>query len=380
MGLQSPTERLRISLTGQSTIGRNAMKLISKQIKTAVAVSAALALALGVSVFAVPAQANNYKIGVSNSWAGNSWRETMVCAIKAEATLSGKVANVTVLSRNTDAAGQSADIRTLKTQGMNAIIVNSGDPAANNAAIKEATDAGIKVIAVDNAITAPNTTLVANDQVEYGRVGAEALAKAMNYKGNVLYMRGASGAGADTDRDTGFKAEMKKYKNIKITKEVFTNWDWATGGTLANQLLVPGKFQGVWTSGIDYNIVNAMTTKLKGKYIPVVGSDNNEFMKLTQQLAPKGFVGIVVPNPAIIGGYAAKIAIDLLDGKMVPAKNLLAPKALTYAANKKEIDARIVSTQEATFSATLSLPGKTTFTPSQLFRCKAPQDSNDGGR
>ena len=212
------------------------MKLISKQIKTAVAVSAALALVLGVSVFAVPAQANSYKIGVSNSWAGNSWRETMVCAIKAEATLSGKVANVTVLSRNTDAAGQSADIRTLKTQGMNAIIVNSGDPAANNAAIKEATDAGIKVIAVDNAITAPNTTLVANDQVEYGRVGAAALAKAMKFKGNVLYMRGASGAGADTDRDAGFKAEMKKHKNIKITKEVFTNWDWATGGTLANQL------------------------------------------------------------------------------------------------------------------------------------------------
>jgi ribose transport system substrate-binding protein len=155
------------------------MKLSSKRIKAAVAVSASVALAMGVSVFAIPAQANSYKIGVSNSWAGNSWRETMVCAIKAEATLSGKVANVTVLSRNTDAAGQSADIRTLKSQGMNAIIVNSGDPAANNAAIKEATDAGIKVIAVDNAITAPNTTLVANDQVEYGRVGAAALAKAM---------------------------------------------------------------------------------------------------------------------------------------------------------------------------------------------------------
>ncbi|MEI7541399.1 MAG: hypothetical protein WCJ89_07975, partial [Actinomycetes bacterium] len=107
---------------------------------------------------------------------------------------------------------------------------------------------------------------------------------------------------------------------------------------------------------------------------------NNEFMKLTQSLAPKGFVGIVVPNPAIVGGYAAKIAIDLLDGKSVAAKNLLTPKALTYAADKKEIDARIVATQEATFSATLSLPGKTTFTPSQLFRCKAPQDSNDGGR
>ncbi|MTA17212.1 MAG: LacI family transcriptional regulator, partial [Actinobacteria bacterium] len=63
------------------------MKLGSKRIKSAVAVSASVALAMGVTVFAVPAQANNYKIGVSNSWAGNSWRETMVCAIKAEATL-----------------------------------------------------------------------------------------------------------------------------------------------------------------------------------------------------------------------------------------------------------------------------------------------------
>jgi len=356
------------------------MNLSTKRVKAGLAVATSITLMAGAAVFAAPAQANNYKIGVSNSWAGNSWRETMVCAIKAEATLSGKVASVTVLSRNTDAAGQSADIRTLKTQGVNAIIVNSGDPSANNAAIAEAVAAGIKVITVDNSTTAPNTTFVANDQVAYGRVGAEALVKAMGGKGNILYMRGASGAGADTDRDAGFKAEMKKYKNIKITKEVFTNWDWATGGTLANQLLVPGKFQGVWTSGIDYNIVTAMTTKLKGKYIPVVGSDNNEFMKLTASLAPKGFVGIVVPNPAIVGGYAARVAIDLLDGKMVPAKNLLAPKALTYAANKKEIDARIVSTQEATFSATLSLPGKTTFTPTQLFRCKAPQDSNDGGR
>ena len=82
--------------------------------------------------------------------------------------------------------------------------------------------AGIKVIAVDNAITAPNTTLVSNDQVAYGRVGAAALAKAMNFKGNVLYMRGASGAGADTDRDTGFKEALAKYPKIKVTKEVFT--------------------------------------------------------------------------------------------------------------------------------------------------------------
>jgi len=117
------------------------------------AVATSIALVMGVAVVGAPAQAaGTYKIGVSNSWAGNSWRETMVCAIKAEATLSGKVKEVKVLSRNATNAEQSADIRSLISQGMNAIIVNSGDPSANNAAIAEAVAAGIKVIAVDNAI------------------------------------------------------------------------------------------------------------------------------------------------------------------------------------------------------------------------------------
>ena len=144
----------------------------------AVLFTSAVALVASMFAAASPAVAAGYSIGVSNSWAGNAWREEMVCAIKAQATNTGKYDKVLVSSRNTDAAGQSADIRSFITQKVNAIIVNSGDPSANNAAIKEAVDAGIKVIAVDNAITAPNTTLVANDQVAYGRVGAAALAKA----------------------------------------------------------------------------------------------------------------------------------------------------------------------------------------------------------
>jgi ribose transport system substrate-binding protein len=81
-----------------------------KAIKAGLAVASSIALVMGVAAVAAPAQAaGTYKIGVSN-WAGNSWRETMVCAIKAQATLSGKVASVTVLSRNTDAAGQLLQI------------------------------------------------------------------------------------------------------------------------------------------------------------------------------------------------------------------------------------------------------------------------------
>lgn len=357
------------------------MKLSTKGMKSGVALASSAALLMGLAVVAAPANAaGTYVIGVSNSWAGNAWREEMVCAVKAQATLSGKVAKVLVSSRNTDAAGQSADIRAFITQKVDAIIVNSGDTAANNPAMEEAIGAGIKVVAVDNAVTARGVTLVSNDQVKYGAVGADALAKAMHYKGNVLYMRGASGAGADTDRDTGFKAAMKKYPKIKIAKEVFTNWDWTLGAQLANQLLVPGKFQGVWTSGIDYVVVSAMTKRLKGKYIPVVGSDNNEFLHQTASLASKGFVGIVVTNPAVVGGAALKVAVNLLDGNTVPAKNLLTPLAWTYAKNKVQIDGQYFKDQEATFSSDIKIAGYTSFSAKQLFRCQAPQDSSDGSR
>ena len=72
---------------------------------------------------------------------------------------------------------------------------------------------------------------------------------------------------------------------------------------------------GVWTSGIDYTVVNAFKTAGK-PYVPVVGADNNLFLKQLRTLHPK-FAGAAVTNPATIGGVGASIAIDVLSGKRV---------------------------------------------------------------
>ena len=62
---------------------------------------------------------------------GNGWREEMICAIKAQALASGKVASLNIAHRNTDAAGQLEDIRNLIGAGVNAIVVNPADPAGH---------------------------------------------------------------------------------------------------------------------------------------------------------------------------------------------------------------------------------------------------------
>ena len=71
-----------------------------------------LAGALAASAAAAAAQ-GTYTIGVSNTVQGNGWREEMICAIKAQALASGKVAKLNIAHRNTDAAGQLEDIRNL---------------------------------------------------------------------------------------------------------------------------------------------------------------------------------------------------------------------------------------------------------------------------
>ena len=54
-----------------------------------------------------------------------------------------------VKHRNTDAAGQAADIRDLVAAGVDAIVFNPNDPAALNPALQEAKAAGIKTVSVD---------------------------------------------------------------------------------------------------------------------------------------------------------------------------------------------------------------------------------------
>ena len=42
-----------------------------------------------------------YRIGVSNTIAGNGWREEMICSIRAQALASGEVSELRVAHRNT---------------------------------------------------------------------------------------------------------------------------------------------------------------------------------------------------------------------------------------------------------------------------------------
>src|SRR5215204_6514319 len=306
-----------------------------------VALATVATLAVIATIFAATGNATStqkkYTIGVSNTLVGNGWREGMICSIKAQALKSGQVSDLRIAHRQTDTAGQIADIRTMISAGVNAIIINPSNANALKPIAAQARARGITVVFIDQYVNAPGVYNATNDQVAYGRLGAEWLFKKLGGKGNVVEMRGIAGVPADTDRHRGFQQALKKYPGIKVVKQTFTQWSFAPGGKQMLDILNSGvKVDGVWTSGIDYTVVNAFKTAGK-PYVPVVGADNNEFLRQLIALNPK-FQGSAVTNPATIGGVGAAVAIKVLGGGTVQKWVKLTPEVWDMKTSAKTIN------------------------------------------
>lgn len=319
------------------------------------------------------AAAQEYTLGISNTVQGNGWREEMICAMKAQALDSGQVASLNIAHRNTDAAGQLEDIRNLIQAGVDAIVVNPANPEGINAAIKEATDAGIVVVAVDQAVTEPSAYVVSNNQEEYAYLGAKWLFEQIGGEGSVVYMRGAAGAAADDDRHKGFQRALAEYPNVKVAHEVFTGWQQDQGKQQMLDYLATGvPFDGVWTSGIDNVIVDAFVES-DVPLVPIVGADNAGFVG--QLASVEGLVGAAVTNPGSIGGAGVTLALQLLGGEEPAEKTVLVTPEL-WDNTTEEGKAKIAEAQnpnlDPEWPVSVSIPEFTTYTTEEVIACKGP--------
>jgi len=313
-----------------------------------------------------------FTIGVSNTLVGNQWREQMVCAIKAQARVSGVVDEVVLANRDTDASGQISDIEGMIGQGVDAIIVNPADRAALDDVIAAADEQGILVLSVDQAVTAEAAYNVTNDQVAYGEIGARWLFEQMGGSGNVLYMRGADGAPADTDRDEGFQAALADFPDITIAEEVFTGWDPSTGAQQALDILSTQQIDGIWTSGIDYSVVEQFEAA-GHDYVPIVGADNNGFIQQLIDLREAGLEGAIVSNPPPVGGVATAIAVDLLTEAAEHEQNtLLTPELADNVDGLATLEELYLPELAEGESSTIEIEPYTTYTVQDVLDCRGP--------
>jgi ribose transport system substrate-binding protein len=296
----------------------------------------------------------------------------MICSIKAEALASGDVSEVVVVNENADMTGQIGQIESLISQGVDAIIINPTDREGLNSVIEEAIAQGIVVVAVDQAVNAEGAFVATNNQEEYGYLGAKWLFEQLGGEGNVVEMRGIDGVPADTDRHNGFMRALEEFPGITVSQETFTGWDPTVGAQQALDIISAGDVDGIWTSGIDYTVVEQFQTA-NAELVPIVGADNNGFIE--QLLQVEGLEGAAVTNPPAIGAVGTSIAIAALNGEEPEQTTTLTPEVFDQS-QTDELETLYDPDQQVGWSTYVEIPPYTSYEASAVSDCVGPGEES----
>ncbi len=317
--------------------------------------------------------ATTYRIGVSNTVVDDGWRVQMMCSVKAEARASGLVERLTLADRETNADGQAADIANLVATGVDAVVLYPVGGKVVTDAVADAVAAGVVVVSVGRPVDVEGVYSVGTDQETYGYLGATWLFERLEGKGKVVIMRGTADDPIDTERDAGVKRALAAFPDIEVVFETQTDWDPTTAVEQINAFLATETaFDGIWTSGTDSVVVDALKTA-EADLVPIVGADRGSFV--SQLLEEEGLVGAAVTDTGAVGGAGVALALEVLGGQPpADAAALVTPqvwgndtdtgRAVLTEANDPDIDLE--------WPLSISIPGRTTYTKDELLACVGP--------
>ena len=314
-----------------------------------------------------------WRLGLSNSVAGDPWRTAMVCTAKAQARISERVDRLLLADRGTDAAGQAADLRNLVATGVDAVVIAPHDPAALEEAVAEAVAAGVVVVAVGRAIAVDGTYAIVTDQEAVGSAGATWLITKLEGTGRVVYVRGGPDDAIDEARDAGVRRTFEGAPDMEIVAEIATDGDPAQAVEGLNALIADTqRIDAVLTTGPDSVIVDALKAADED-LVPIVGGDRGAFV--SQLLTEEGLVGAVVTDPPAVGGAAVALALAVLDGDP-PAEPIVRIEPEVWANDSDEGRARLAEADdpeiELGWPLSLTLRDGTDYEVADAVACQGP--------
>jgi ribose transport system substrate-binding protein len=270
------------------------------------------------------------KIALSNNYAGNSWRQSMLKSwdkVTKQAVADGIVAEATPFTTSENqVTEQAAQIQNLILQGYDAIVLNAASPDALNGAVKEACDAGIIVVSFDGIVTEPCAWRIAVDFAKMGEVQLDYLNEKMPNGGNLLEIRGLAGVFVDDEIHKGIESGVKKYSQFKVVGSVHGDWTQtvaqkAVAGVLPS---LPEVAAVVTQGGDGYGAAQAFAAAGRPTPLIIMGNRQDELAWWKQQKDASGYETMSVSIAPGVSTLAFWVAQQILDGKEVP-KDMIVP-------------------------------------------------------
>lgn len=257
-------------------------------------------------------KANELNIGVSISTTNNPYFVSMEKAIQAMADKNKT--KITVSDAQNDSATQLNNIQNFVSQNVDAILVNPVDSDAIVPAIKAANNAHIPVIAMDRGANGGTVlTTVASDNIQAGKMAAQAVKDLVGADAKVLELSGTPGASSTVDRGKGFDDEAKSI-GISILSSQSANFDRTTAlNTTQNMLQSNKNVQAIFAQNDEMALGAAKAVQATGQKIAIFGIDGEDE---THEAIKNGTVtGTIAQAPAKIGEIALQAAYDHYQGK-----------------------------------------------------------------
>lgn len=273
---------------------------------------------------ATSVRAGDITIALSNSFIGNTWRQTMIKVFEKQARdakAKGLIKDFSsqTTSQNT-ATEQIAQIQSLILKKPSAIVINSASPTALNPVIKQACDAGIVVITFDSIADEPCAYKVEADFDQFGQAAATGVVNAMGKNGNLLVVRGVVGSAPEKKIYDGQMKVLRATPDVKVVTELQGEASNSVTQQVVQQAIpsLP-EIRGVITGGSTYGALQAFLSA--GKPVPF-GNFSNDGVDLAlwkqfKQKDPNYSATSVRPDPGQ-SAFALYMALEILAGKQVP--------------------------------------------------------------
>ena len=252
---------------------------------------------------------------------GDEFYITMNCGAQEEAKKLG--VNLDFQGPNEfDAAQQTPIVNAVAAKKPDAILVAPTDTKAMYAPIKQAVDAGSKIVLVDT--TLENSSLaasqIASDNEGGGRNAAETLSKLIGGEGKVFVVNVKPGISTTDARAKGFEAGAKEAGLDYIGQE-YSQDEPARAASIVKSILAKNPdLKGIFATNLFSAEGAASGLREAGKLgdVKIVGFDAGP--KQVEDLKQGLVQALIAQRPAQIGSLGVQQAVNALDDKPVKAK------------------------------------------------------------
>ena len=262
----------------------------------------------------------------------NPFFTTMLEGAYAKADELGFELLVGAAKEHTNTEEQIAIVQDMVTKGVKAICIAPIDSEALLPCLKDAQDAGIIVVNLDNRLNPDTARILGMQPIPFigvsdeasAYLAAKAICEALNGSGDVAILEGVQSAENAQQRKAGAERAFREYSGIRIVASQTANWNSEEAlGVFTNILQANPNIKGVFCANdaMSFGVVQAIEAASKTGQIVVTSIDAEDAAidNVRKGLA----LATVFNNQDTQAGKALEVANDLMNGKSLSSTEIV---------------------------------------------------------